>query len=138
MVKRPTFTPGKLVGIIAYAVLGAGILILFVSDAKQDVAVREAKASTVTCIKNVLDVSNKSAVERAEAAADRDESLVASKRALRELIRLRVIEQVKDSVAVRQAADQYMIQTQRFIEASERLKMARANHPVPDVEDLCQ
>lgn len=74
---------------------------------------------------------------RSEAAEARDESLLASKRALRELIRLRVIEQVDNSEQVRQVAEQYMVQTQRFIEASEELDKARAENPPPEFKDYC-
>lgn len=74
---------------------------------------------------------------RSEAAERRDESLLASKRALRELIRLRVIEQVSDSPQVRQVAEQYMVQTQRFIEASLELEKARSENPPPEFKDFC-
>lgn len=72
-----------------------------------------------------------------EASAKRDDALVQSKRALRELIRLRVIEGINDSDAVRQAADQYVIQTQNFIDASDELKTARAAYELPDFEKEC-
>lgn len=71
------------------------------------------------------------------ASAKRDDALVGSKRALRELIRLRVIEQVNDSEAVRQAAEQYMTQTGRFIEASRELREARTDYQLPDFEAEC-
>jgi hypothetical protein len=72
-----------------------------------------------------------------DASAKRDEALLGSKKALRELIRLRVVEQVSDSEAVQQAADQYLVQTQNFIEASEDLDAARKVYELPDFEKRC-
>jgi hypothetical protein len=72
-----------------------------------------------------------------EASAKRDDALLGSKRALRELIRLRVVEQIGDSEAVRQAAEQYMVQTQNFIDASQDLADARREYKLPDFEKRC-
>ena len=135
---RPPILTTSRIWAVGYVVVVIGLVSLFVSDAEQDRALTEAKASTTNCVKNALLESNDSAEERGAAAQDRDRALVGSKRALRELIRLRVIEGIGSNEQVRQAADQYLVQTQKFIDASQALERARVVYPVPDVEDLCQ
>lgn len=127
---------------IGYTIVVIGLVALFLLDAQQDRELRttraDAKASTIRCIKNIIDVSNDSTTARAKAAQTRDDALVGSKKALRELIRLRVIEQQADGEQVRQAAQQYLVQTQKFIEASAALDKARKDNPVPNIEELCK
>lgn len=133
---------------IGYLIVVIGLVVSFYVDAAQNpriaavdarVAAAEAKGAkaAVACIGKVIEATNQSTVARSEAAQRRDEALVASKRALRELIRLRVIEQIGTSEPVRQAAEQYMTQTQKFIEASGDLAEARVDNPVPDPAKVC-
>lgn len=134
---------------LAYLIVVAGLVFSFYVDAQQDkyqdavderVAAAEAKAAkaAAACIKRVIEVTNDSTVARADAAQRRDDALVGSKRALRELIRLRVVENVVGNTAeVRQAADQYLAQTEAFIQASKDLDKARIANPVPDPDEVC-
>lgn len=121
-----------------YLVVVFGMVVLFYSDAQQHKAVRESKASTVACVVKVLTKTNNVTRETRLAAQRRDDALVGSKRALRELIRLRVIEQVPDGPQVQQAARQYMVQTQKFIDASAMLNKSRDANPVPDPNKVCK
>lgn len=107
------------------------------TNAKQDNAAVARNTQLTSCLSRLAVQITTNTAMRSEAAERRDESLLASKRALRELIRLRVIEQVSDSAQVRQVANQYMVQTQKFIEASEDLEKARAANPPPEFKDYC-
>lgn len=133
---------------VGYVAVVVGLIVSFYTDAQQDdrqaqsdarVTAAEAKAAkaATACIKKVIQVSTEATAARAAATEDRDAALLGSKKALRELIRLRVIEQIGDSTAVRQAADQYMVQTEKFVKASEMLSKARNENPLPDPEKIC-
>lgn len=124
-----------------YLVVVCGLVLSFYTDTQQDnrAEAAEARAAKVAalCVKKVIVASAESTEARAEAAEKRDAALVGSKRALRELIRLRVVEQVPNSVQVQQAAQQYMVQTDKFVEASKALEAARLKYPLPDPEKIC-
>lgn len=126
---------------IGYVAVVFGLILSFYIDAQQDdrvtAAETEAAKSAAACVKKVTAAYTESTVAVREAAQDRDDALVGSKIALRELIRLRVIEQIGNSQQVQQAADQYMHQTAKFVEASAALDKARAAYPVPDPEKIC-
>jgi hypothetical protein len=129
---------------IGYGIVVAGMVVLFYQDARQDAFdarraddISAAKAETIDCVVKVLTETNNVTRETREAAQQRDDALVGSKRALRELIRLRVVEQTPDGPAVQQAADQYIHQTRKFIEASELLNQSRRDNPVPDPNKVC-
>lgn len=119
---------GAIIGNILYTNISVGA-----SEERRNVRDREQLVCLSKAFEDFLTGNEK----LREASADRDDALVGSKRALRELIRLRVLEQISDSDAVRQAADQYMTQTQRFIEASQALTDARREHPLPRFEERC-
>lgn len=123
---------------IGYLVVVLGMAILFFQQGQQKTAVKEARASTVACVVRVLTETNNASRETREAAQKRDDALVGSKRALRELIRLRVIEQTADSEQVQQAAEQYMTQTHKFIKASKMLDKSRDQNPVPNPNKVCK
>lgn len=72
-----------------------------------------------------------------EASEKRDRALVESKKALRDLVYMRVIQGIPDSPEVRQAAQDYMAQTQLFIDASKELNEARRAYQLPDFEKAC-
>lgn len=99
---------------------------------------RQVDQATQECIGRVVRANIESSQMRSGAAEKRDAALVGSKRALRELIRLRVIEGIGDSPAVQDAAQDYLVQTQRFIDASAELDQAREDNPIPKFENYCQ
>lgn len=117
---------------LGYLVVVVGLVAAFYGQRQILVAQKEAKASTVQCVIEVVSQTVSSTEVRSDAATKRDEALLGSKKALRELIRLRVLEQVSDSPEVRQAASQYVTQTQQFIDASRELVVVRKLNPVPD------
>lgn len=98
---------------------------------------RAVDHSTQDCVGRVVRLYTESQQARSEAAETRDAALVGSKRALRELIRLRVIEGVADSPEVQRSAKRYLAETQRFIDASAELDRARAANPLPDYRTFC-
>lgn len=122
--------------LMAAAVIGSIVYTnVTVDDSEQRAVERNAK--NVVCLSRVFEDFLTGNQELRDASAKRDDALVNSKRALRELIRLRVIEQISDSEAVRQAAAQYMVQTDNFIEASMELREARRDYRLPDFEKEC-
>lgn len=87
--------------------------------------------SVVDCFAAWSRDSSVSTKARADAAQDRDDALVASKKAMRELVRrIKDGERFANSPAITQAADQYIVQTGKFIEASERFDRIRREEPV--------
>lgn len=145
MVKR--LTAGR-IWAIGYLVVVVGLVFSFYVDAQQDArqdasdvraATSDARAAkaAAACIKKIVQVSTDSTSARSIAAEKRDTALVGSKKALRELIRLRIVEGINNSQQVQQAADQYLTQTDKFIRASEDLNKARAENPIPDPEAIC-
>lgn len=95
--------------------------------------IQQTQACITRVVKQFLEVNQ----TRSDASGRRDSALVGSKKALRELIRLRVIEGIPDGPQVQQAAKQYMYQTGKFIKASHDLDMARKNNPIPKFKNYC-
>lgn len=85
----------------------------------------------VDCVTTWSKESSGTTLARAQAARDRDDALVASKRAMRQWVR-RILagEQWDNSEAIRQSAWQYIAQTGKFIEASEEFNRIREQEPV--------
>lgn len=111
-----------------------------VQNSRQDedtAALVDRNTVLTECLSRLAVQITTSTALRSEASERRDESLVGSKKALRELIRLRVLDPNPDPAAERQAAEQYLAQTQRFIEASGQLDEARRLNPPPEFKDFC-
>lgn len=72
-----------------------------------------------------------------EASAKRDDALVKSTEALRDLVYQRVVQGVPDSPDVQAAAREYLAQTQLFSDASKELTVARREYQLPDFEQAC-
>lgn len=126
---------------VGYVLVVLGMILLFFQDSRQD-AQREqdrdlARGAAVACIKKVVDANLTGSQARSDAAETRDMALRQSKIAMRELVRLRVLEGVPNSAEVRQAAAQYVEQTRRYIEADKALEQARKDYPIPDVVKVC-
>lgn len=126
--------------VMAVAVVGSIIYTnVYTNDKVSESEQRQNNRNTdnIACLSRVFQDFLTGNEALREASSKRDDALVQSKRALRELIRLRIIEQIGDSEAVRQAAEQYMTQTQNFIEASDELNTARAAYELPDFKAEC-
>jgi hypothetical protein len=126
--------------VMVIAIVGS----IFYNDYRTETKVSESEsrqidttASQMACLSRTFEEFLTGNQILRDASARRDDALLGSKRALRELIRLRVIDQIDDSEAVRQAADQYMVQTQNFINASMELTEARKDYKLPDFEKEC-
>jgi hypothetical protein len=125
-----------LFGLLVFGVLGNIIYTNTTVDASEERRLEDTRQD-LACISRTFEEFLSGNQVLRDASAKRDDALVASKRALRELIRLRVVDQVQDSEAVQQAADQYLVQTQRFIDASKELNEARKDYQLPDFEKAC-
>lgn len=133
---------------IGYVIIVIGLVGAYYIDAQRDNRQRtdlaaakseqiEETREAVACMSRTFQEFLIGNQELRDASKQRDDALVGSKTALRELVRLRVIEQVSDSEQVRQAADQYIFQTQKFLDASKDLNVARKRYTLPDFEKEC-
>jgi hypothetical protein len=139
--KPPKFTTFGLTYLAMFAIfIGAVVLGDVRADNKVSQSEKRQNDHTTTqlaCLSRTFEDFLTGNQKLRDASAKRDAALLGSKKALRELIRLRVVEQVQDSGAVQQAADQYLVQTQNFIDASEALDDARKAYKLPDFEKRC-
>lgn len=138
---KPALTARSLGYWVMFAVIVAGI-IYSNANTKSQVSASEQRQITETrrqiaCLSMTFQDFLSGNQELRDASQKRDQALVDSKTALRELVYLRVIKGVPDNAAVQAAAQQYMTATQAFIEASEALDKARARYTLPDFEARC-
>lgn len=125
------WTPRRAVGVIAYAVVGVSLVILFYSDAQQDAFdarrtadIAAARAETVHCIQDVLDTQFTGTDALREAAARREN-------ADHEVKRLAIdVGLPLSDPRVKKAWEQYH-------EAHVAFGKALTRNPSPDVEKEC-
>lgn len=127
---------------IGYLIVVAGLVFSFYVDARQDrfdqrreADISEASSKTVRCVVKALRADVQQTKDLREVAADRDEDLVNAITAMSELVRLRVLEGIVQDEQTRQAAGQYLVQAERFINESQVLAQAREDNRVP--ETIC-
>lgn len=131
MVKHSAWNPRRVVGVIAYAVLGISIVILFVSDYQQDkfdasraADIAAARAETVHCIQSVLDTQLTGTDALRESSKARNDADFEVKRlAIAVGLPLSDPRVVAAWVAYRDAHAAY--------------NEALSDNPVPDVEKVC-
>lgn len=140
---RQAFTPDRIVLLIAYAVLGIGILILFAQNARQDefddrreadiaAAVNAAQDKTIHCVVKALRSDAAQTKELRDAVQLKDADLAAAMKAMVVLVQERVLDGNPTSPAIRQAADQFITQAGNFLTESEKVLTTREANPVPN------
>lgn len=131
MIAAHRWTPARLVGVIGYAVIGVCLVVLFVSDFRQDqfdakraTDIAAARAETVHCIQKVLDTQLQDTGTLREAAKVRNDADY-------EVKRLAIDEQ-------RPLSDPAVIGAWRtYRDAHRAYNKALQANPVPDVEKEC-
>lgn len=123
---------------IGYVIIVVGLVFSFYVDERQDrfdarrpADIEAATVKTVRCVVKALRADAQQTKDLREVAASRDEDLVHAITAMSELVRLRVLEGITQNYRTRQAANQYLMQAERFIDESKVLAQAREDNPVP-------
>ena len=140
---HPAWTPRRVAGLIAYAVIGVGMLILFISDAQQDridakrpaeiaAAVNEAQDKTIRCVVKALRADASQTKDLREVVQRKDEDLAFAIEAMVVLVRDRVLGLNATSPAIRQAGEQFITQAENFLDESDKVTTAREQNPVPN------
>jgi hypothetical protein len=139
---RHLWTPSRIVSVIAYAVLGICIIVLFASDARQDEfdaqrgrEIAAANEKTVKCLVKALSEDASQTKELRGVSSMRDEDLEATVRAMIVMVEERVVEGVHQNDATDQAARQFIVQGTKFLEESKVLREARKQNQVP--KEIC-
>lgn len=135
---RSLWTPSRVVGVIAYAVVGISLVVLFISDARQDefdarrdADIAAANAATVKCVVKAIRADAGQTKELRDATQLKDDELTLAMQALIPIVQFRVIEGGNTSEQVVEAANQFITQAGHFIEENARLKEARRQNKVP-------
>lgn len=136
---RQLWTPARTVGVIAFAVIGICIVILFAQNARQDAFdarrpadIQAAQDRTIRCLAKALRNDAEQTKDLREAAQLRDDDLVFAMEALVVMVRLRVLVGVHMTEETTQAARQFINKAGDFLSESERVEEARERNPVPD------
>lgn len=125
---RSDWTPSRIIGVIAYGIIGICLVVLFISDARQDqfdarrsADIAAARAETVHCIQKVLDKQLKGTDTLREASKIRADADY-------EIKRLAIAEGIPLSDwRVREAWDKYA-------QAHTRYNQSLKQNPLPDIE----
>lgn len=129
-------TPRLQVIVFAFIALVSCASLVYTINARHQTEVENAYHTR--CLSELMKQSAETSNVRSEAAEERDNALVGSKKALRTLVYMRIIKGIPDGPEVQAAARDYMEQTQLFIEASEELNKTRKNNPIPSFEEFCK
>lgn len=122
--------------LLAFTTVVSCAALIYTVDERQQAVARNTYWTH--CLSEWTRESSGTSAARSEASQERDDALVASKKALSRLIYLRVIKGVDSSPEVDEVAREYMEQTRRFIEKSEALNKTRRDEPIPMFEDYCR
>lgn len=136
------WSPRAVVAVISYLVIGICLVVLFVQNQRQDAFdarrasdIAAAQARTVKCVvKAIRDDAAQTKALR-DVARMRDQDLAAAIRAMVALVDIRVLGGVNQNTATTQAAEQFIVQANHFLEQSQTLDEARDANPVP--EKIC-
>lgn len=136
---RSDWTPHRVVAVIAYAIVGVCLIILFVQNARQSAFddrraadIAAANAETVKCVVKAIRADATQTKELRRVAQMRDNDLVASVKAMMALVQVRVLDGVDRNAQTVQAGNQFLVQGQNFVDQSEKLDQAREENKVPD------
>jgi hypothetical protein len=139
---RHKWTPSRIVGVIAYAVIGVSIVVLFISDARQDAFddrrtadISAANAQTIKCVVKAMQESAEQTKELRDVSSMRDADLEATVRAMIVMVEERVVDGEHQNEATDQAARQFITQGTNFLDESEALREARKQNQVP--KEIC-